>query len=69
MFADDSLLFYRAMGDECRKIMEILETYEVALGQKVNKSKTAIFFSKSIGEATKQEIKEALGIQEIAHFE
>ena len=49
--------------------MEILETYEGALGQKVNKSKTAIFFSKSTAEATKQEIKEALGIQEIAHFE
>ena len=49
--------------------MEILETYEGASGQKVNKSKTAIFFSKSTAEATKQEIKEALGIQEIAHFE
>ena len=49
--------------------MEILETYEVASGQQVNKSKTAIFFSKSTVEATKQEIKEALGIQEIAHFE
>ena len=49
--------------------MEILETYEGALGQKVNKSKTVIFFSKSTAEATKQEIKEALGIQEIAHFE
>ena len=69
LFADDSLLFCRATRDECRKIMGILETYEGASGQKVNKSKTAIFFSKSIGEATKQEIKEALGIQEIAHFE
>ena len=69
LFADDSLLFCRAMGDECKKIMEILETYEVASGQKVNKSKTAIFFSKSTVEAIKQEIKEALGIQEIAHFE
>ena len=58
LFADDSLLFCRAMGDECRKIMEILETYEVASGQKVNKSKTAIFFSKSTVEAIKQEIKE-----------
>ena len=43
--------------------MEILETYEGASGQKVNKSKTAIFFSKSTVEATKQEIKEALGMR------
>ena len=49
--------------------MEILETYEGASGQKVNKNKTAIFFSKSTVEATKQEIKEALGLQEIVHFE
>ena len=49
--------------------MEILKTYEGASGQKVNKNKTAIFFSKSIVETTKQEIKEALGLQEIVHFE
>ena len=28
LLADDSLLFCRATGDECRKTMEILETYE-----------------------------------------
>ena len=49
--------------------MEILKTYEGASGQKVNKHKTAIFFSKSTVETTKQEIKEALGLQEIVDFE
>uniref|UniRef100_A0A7N2KX33 Reverse transcriptase n=1 Tax=Quercus lobata TaxID=97700 RepID=A0A7N2KX33_QUELO len=67
--SDDSLLFCRAMGDECRKIIDILDTYEGELGQKVNKNKTTIFFSKSIDEATKQEIKDALGLQEIVQFE
>ena len=69
LFADDSLLFCRATGDECRKIINILETYEGESGQKVNKNKTTIFFSKSTYKATKQEIKAALGLQEIAHFE
>ena len=69
LFADDSLLFCRATEEECRKIIDILETYEGESGQKVNKNKTAIFFSKSTDEATKQEIKAALGLQEIAHFE
>ena len=69
LFTDDSLLFCRATRDECRKIIDILETYEGELGQKVNKNKTAIFFSKSTDEATKQEIKATLGLQEIVHFE
>ena len=68
MFADDSLLFCRALREECRKIIDILETYEGESGQK-NKNKAAIFFSKSTDEATKQEIKVALGLQEIVHFE
>ena len=49
--------------------MEILETYEGESGQKVNKNKTTIFFSKSTDEATKQEIKNALHLQEIVHYE
>ena len=35
----------------------------------MNKNKIAKFFSKSTDEATKQEIKAALGLQEIVHFE
>ena len=69
LFADDSLLFYRESGDECRKIIDILEKYEGDLGQKVNKNKITIFFSKSSMEATKQEIMAALGLQEFVHFE
>jgi len=69
LFADDSLLFYRASGDECRKILTILEKYEEESGQKVNKNKRAIFFSRSTTKATKQEIMAALGIHEIVNFE
>ena len=65
---NDCLLFCRATGEECRNIIDILETYKGELGQKVNKNKTVIFFSKSTDEATKQEIKAALGLQEIVHF-
>ena len=60
LFANNSLLFCRATGDECRKIINILETYEGESGQKVNKNKTTIFFCKSTDEATKQEIKAAI---------
>lgn len=47
LFANDSLLFCKTTNDECKNIIDILEIYEKGSGQKVNKNKIAIFFSKS----------------------
>ena len=69
LFANDSLIFCRATQRECGQILNILERYEKVLGQKVNKNKTAIFFSKSTVEINKNEIKSSLGLQEIKHYE
>ena len=69
LFADDSMLFCRATPNECRNIIDILESYEKAFGQKVNKNKTSIFINKSTLDSTKQEIKNALGVQEIVQYE
>ena len=63
------MLFCRATIDECTQLLGILDRYERVSGQKVNKNKTPIFFSKSTTEDTKQEIKIALGIQELVHYE
>jgi hypothetical protein len=43
-FADDSLLFCEANSVEWRRLSRILEKYEAASGQKLNKDKTSIFF-------------------------
>ena len=69
LFANDSLLFYRATSEECEKVLQILESYEQASGQKVNRNKTAIFFSKATPDTLKQAIKTALGLQEITEYE
>ena len=69
LFANDSLLFCRVMLEEYNKIMELLTIYENASGRKVNRSKIAIFFSKSISEDTKDIIKGILGLQEIHQYE
>ena len=45
-FADDSLLFTKAITTACEKIQLILGQYEKASGQQVNHDKTTIFFSK-----------------------
>ena len=68
-FANDNLPLCRATPIECGKMMDLLSAYEGALGQKVNKEKTAIFFSKVVNEASRQLIKGILGVQEIQHYE
>ena len=49
--------------------MDILGVYEWCLGQQTNKNKTTIFFSKSTIEASRNQIKDALGIVEINQYE
>lgn len=44
-FADDSLLFGKAMQTKCQNIKDILGTYELASGQKIYAAKTNVFFS------------------------
>ena len=69
LFKDDSLLFCRATMEECEKVLAILKMYEEASGQKVNRSKTYLFFSKSIPAEVKHGIKVALGVPKIKQYE
>jgi hypothetical protein len=46
-FADDSLLFCRADLSQWNRLTDLLYIYERALGQKLNISKTAIYFSRN----------------------
>ena len=47
-FADDSLLFCRATMSDLLAVQDILSLYEEASGQKLNREKTNIFFSKAV---------------------
>ena len=67
LFANDS--FYKSNRSECQKVLQILAHYERLSGQQINRGKTAIFFSKSTNDAMKLEIKEALGVPEIMHYD
>ena len=48
LFADDSIIFYKASVSECDRVIEMLESYERDSGQKINKEKTSLFFSKNM---------------------
>ncbi|XP_042990763.1 uncharacterized protein LOC122317788 [Carya illinoinensis] len=52
-FADDNLLFYKANPLEWNRLIHLLEVYENASGQRLNKDKNSIYFSKN----TNQEVK------------
>ena len=51
------------------KLLKILEEYKEMLGQKINKEKTSLFFSKSAKDDMKEEIKNVLGVNEIRSYE
>ena len=53
LFADYSYLFFRENLEECTQIKAGLNIYEVASGQKVNKS--SIMFSPNTYDETKEE--------------
>ena len=67
-FADDSLLFCRATMSNLQAIRAILSLYERASGQKLNREKTSIFFSKATSEGTREEISNFLGVPEVKEY-
>jgi len=68
-FADDTLLFCRASMGDLEVILCILEMYELASGQKLNREKTTVFFSKATKEERRMEMVEFLGVSEVREYE
>lgn len=62
IFADDSVLFCRATIFEWLKIQGILQLYEQASGQQLNREKTSIFFSKNTHPETRAHLMNVAGI-------
>jgi hypothetical protein len=61
-FADDSLLFYKESQKQWHRLSSLLNAYEKASGQQLNKEKTGIFFSKNTDSETRQKITRVAGI-------
>uniref|UniRef100_A0A2N9GXY8 Reverse transcriptase domain-containing protein n=1 Tax=Fagus sylvatica TaxID=28930 RepID=A0A2N9GXY8_FAGSY len=61
LFADDCMLFFRATTDECQAVMNILDKYEAASGQKLNNDKTSIFFSTNTPTEAREDIRKSNG--------
>jgi hypothetical protein len=62
LFADDSLLFFKANGEGANEISESLDLYCKASGQRINLDKSSIFFSKGCPNLVRQEVKGILNV-------
>ena len=63
VFADDSRFFCKAEPRECEEVMKVVKRYGKTSGQCINFDKSSLLFGKQINATSRQEIKDALGIQ------
>lgn len=63
-FADDSYIYYKANADMTEQICQMLRVYEKASGQKINQTKSTVFFSCNTNHEVKEVICQTLGFQE-----
>ena len=62
LFADDSLILFRANRDDALQLQRILDVYEECSGQTINRDKSAIMFSPNTSSTDKGVVMEALNI-------
>ena len=68
-FADDSIIFCKATLEEANRVSQVLKDYERESGQKLNKEKTSLFFSKNTRSEVMEGVKELFGAQIIRQHE
>jgi hypothetical protein len=62
LFADDSLLLFKADTESAGRVQQLLDLYCMASGQRVNRDKSSIFFSKGCPGSVKEGVKVALDV-------
>ena len=64
-----SLLFCKASMQECQNVLRVLDIYEQSSGQKINKGKTVLFFSKNTSTEVRNEIQSQWRVETTSSFE
>jgi hypothetical protein len=62
LFADDSLLFFKAHGSQALRVKEVSDMYASSTGQLINPGKCSIMFGDSCPLQLRVEVKEALQV-------
>jgi hypothetical protein len=66
LFADDSLLFFKANRESAEEVNKVLQMYCDASGQQVNTDKLAIHFGKGCSNQIREVIKNILNVHKEA---
>ena len=61
LFADDCIVFCNTSMKEGLRVTKILKDYERESGQKLNREKNSLFFSKNTSVEVKEEVKDMFG--------
>ena len=69
LFADDSLLFCKTKVPELLYLQKVLEIYKKASGQKLNKEKTSLFFSRNTKKEDRRNILQVAGVGSTQWYE
>jgi hypothetical protein len=62
LFADDSLLFFKADSENAQEVLDVLNVYCQASGQQVNMDKSSIHFAKGCSQAIREGIMDVLQV-------
>jgi hypothetical protein len=65
LFADDTLLFFKASRDQAVFVKQALDTYALSTGQLINPSKCSVLFSDSCVAGIQEEIRSALNVSSL----
>lgn len=57
-----SIVFCRATSNEWLEVQKVLEVYEKAVGQEINKHKSSVVFSTNTSKATRNSILKISGV-------
>jgi hypothetical protein len=63
LFADDSLLLFKANKECAEEVNKVLQIYCDASGQRVNMDKSSIHFGKGCSNQIREDVKNILGVQ------
>ncbi|XP_073363229.1 uncharacterized protein [Aegilops tauschii subsp. strangulata] len=69
LFADDTLLFFKAKEEQARKVQEVLNTYEKATGQCINPAKCSALFGNSCAIEDQEKVRDVLHIETVTFEE
>jgi hypothetical protein len=66
LFADDTLLFFKADQEQAQRVVQILDEFSAATGQLINRAKCSIMFGDNCNEDIKVAIRDTLQVREEA---